>query len=535
MALQLREVTLDLHEDESVLPQKIASYLGLPVSEIHDVSVLRRGIDARKKPMVKRVYTLAFSLANEEDVLSSQTSGQRLALYQAVDLPSLKSIEKSRRVLVVGMGPAGLFAAQRLSQQGVAVTLVERGDPVEERVKKVNNFWVNGIFDPRSNVQFGEGGAGTFSDGKLTTRIKSPWNRLVLQSFVDCGAPDDILVEAKPHLGTDVLRRILINFRKSLQAAGVEILFQSSLTDLEILDGQVRAGVLNDSQVVEADAVVLAPGHSSRETYAMLDVAGVKLEQKPFAVGFRVEHPVALINEIQYGMASHANLPAADYALSYNDPESGRGVYSFCMCPGGEVIAAPSEESGMVVNGMSAHNREQPWSNSALVASVGPADFNGSDALAGVRFQQHWERLAFAAGGSCYRAPAQNLLAFLGQGQGPIRSTCRPGVNEAELDKLLPPDIIAVLRRGLPQFNRRMKGFVTGEAVLVGIESRTSAPLRILRNDQGESVSHAGLYPCGEGAGYAGGIMSAALDGIKIAEKIVDKFSCGVTSGKDFC
>ena len=248
-----------------------------------------------------------------------------------------------------------------------------------------------------------------------------------------------------------------------------------------------------------------------------------------------MEHPAALINEIQYGMPRHENLPAADYALSYNDSDSGRGVYSFCMCPGGEVIAAPSEEGGMVVNGMSFHKREKPWSNSALVASVGPADFGGTDAMAGVRFQQHWERLAFTAGGRNYRAPAQNLLAFLGQGNGEIRSTCRPGVTEAELETLLPAEIIDAIRRGLPQFNRRMRGFITGEAVLVGIESRTSAPLRIRRNDLGESVSHAGLFPCGEGAGYAGGIMSAALDGIKIAEKIIDKYSCGVTSGKNIC
>ncbi len=315
----------------------------------------------------------------------------------------------------------------------------------------------------------------------------------------------------------------------------MQVRFRSCLTGVEQQAGRIRAGIVNDSERITADALVLAPGHSARDTYAALVEAGVRLEQKPFAIGFRVEHPAALINEIQYGMPRHPALPAADYALSYNDRESGRSVYSFCMCPGGEVITACSEADGMVVNGMSAQLRDSDWSNSALVVSVGAADFAGADVLAGVRFQRKWERLAFQAGGGNFKAPAQNLLDFLGTGHGPVRSTCRPGVSEAELKTLLPPDVIAALCRSLPQFNRRMKGFVTGEAVLVGIESRTSAPVRILRNDHGESVSHPGLFPCGEGAGYAGGIMSAALDGLRTAERIVNQYNCGVSSEKSFC
>ena len=535
MALLLREISLDLDEDESILPGKIATYLNLVAEDVVNVRIVRRGIDARKKPRVKRVYTLAFSVPDEKSVLQQHGPDRRLAIDEPVALPTLVKIQSPKRVLVVGMGPAGLFAALRLVQQGVDVTLLERGEPVEERIKKVQEFWSSGLFNVGSNVQFGEGGAGTFSDGKLTTRVKSASNRLVLQTFVECDAPADILFEAKPHLGTDVLQRVLKNFRKRLLDAGVRILFNSCLTDLVVNDGRVCGGVVNDKDEILCDALVLAPGHSARDTYSMLDDTGVKLEQKPFAVGFRVEHPVELINEIQYGVATHVNLPVADYALSFNDVETGRGVYSFCMCPGGEVIAAPSEAGGIVVNGMSFRNRNKPWSNSALVVSVGPEDFPGTDALAGVRFQRQWEQAAFAAGGSDYKAPAQNLLKFLELGEGPVRSTCRPGIREADLNQALPAVVVGALRRGLPQFNRKMKGFVSCEATLIGIESRTSAPLRILRDKQGESESHPGLFPAGEGAGYAGGIMSAALDGINTAERIINKFNDGVASGKNIC
>ncbi len=535
MALQLREVTLALDEDESLLRDKIGAYFGVDSTRVGELRILRRGIDARKKANIRRVYTVAFVLPGEAAILKKFAGDQRVDRYDPVRLPDVGRFRKSRRILVVGMGPAGLFAALRLAQQGGEVTLVERGDPVEERVRKVQAFWGRGEFDPRSNVQFGEGGAGTFSDGKLTTRVNSPWNRLVLQTLVECGAPDEILTEAKPHLGTDVLRRMLIGFRQRLQQAGAQIRFGASLTGIECRDGRVVGGIVNDTQNLPTDAVVLAPGHSARDTYAMLATAGVKLEPKPFAVGFRVEHPAELINSIQYGMTGHENLPAADYALRYNDPESGRGVYSFCMCPGGEVITAPSEPDGMVVNGMSFHKRGAAWSNSALVVSVGPADFDGADALSGVRFQQHWERQAFIAGGGDFRAPAENLLGFLGTGSGPVQSTCRPGVREADLSQLLPAGIVAALHRAIPHFDRRLKGFASREAVLVGIESRTSAPLRIVRNEEGESVSHPGLYPCGEGAGYAGGIMSAALDGIRIAELIGKRFGSGVTSEKVVC
>ncbi len=522
MSLRLREIALGLDEDESALRFKVAETLGLAAARIDGLRIVRRGIDARKKPRVLRIYTVEFTLPDEAAVLRRHAGLARLEAVAEAPLPELRSVARPHRVLVVGMGPAGLFAALRLARHGVAVCLLERGKPVEARIFDVERFWSDGLLDPGSNVQFGEGGAGTFSDGKLTTRVSSPWMRLVLQTLVDFGAPEEILTQAKPHVGSDRLRAVLINFRKALQALGVDIRFNACLTGFECHQGRVVAGTLADGSRLACDSLVLAPGHSARDTYRMLQAAGVRLEPKPFAVGVRVEHPAELINRIQYALPSHPKLPAADYALAWNDPETRRGVYSFCMCPGGEVINAASEPGALVVNGMSLCRRDGPFSNSALVVSVRPDDFDAADdALAGVRFQRRWEQAAFAAGGGTYRAPAQNLMGFLGRKSGAVLSSCRPQVCAADLEQVLPEFVSQGLRRALPHFDRKMRGFVTAEATLVGVETRTSAPLRIVRDDAGQSVSHAGLYPAGEGAGYAGGIMSAALDGLKTAEQII--------------
>ncbi|AMV71971.1 hypothetical protein JCM30471_04690 [Desulfuromonas carbonis] len=523
MRLRLRELSLRLDEAEEDLPGKVAAILGVEASRISALQVVRRAIDARKKPRVVRVYTVEFSVPRSGPLEAAVAADARLEEVVATPLPVLVRVQGEPRVLVVGMGPAGLFAARRLATAGCRVTLAERGRPVEQRVRDVDRFWRDGLLNEESNVQFGEGGAGAFSDGKLTTRINHPWTRLVLETLVECGAPAEILSAAKPHVGTDRLRLVLINFRRALEAAGVVLRFESCLTGLMTADGRVVGGRFQDGREVACDHLVLAPGHSARDTYRMLEKAGVALQLKPFAVGLRVEHPVAVINRIQYGMAAHPRLPAADYALAWNDPDSRRGVYSFCMCPGGEVVIASSAVGGVAVNGMSYLQRGGEWSNSALVVSVGPADFEGADPLAGVRFQERWEAAAFVAGGGNYRAPAQNLLAFLGRGSGPVRSTCRPGVRAAELDQVLPDAVSQGLRRALPHFDRRMQGFITAEATLTGVETRTSAPLRILRGATGESVSHGGLYPAGEGAGYAGGIMSAALDGLRVAETIIQR------------
>lgn len=518
--LRLRDIPLSLEEDEALLPGKIADELGIDSELLLQVRVVRRGIDARRKPRIVRVLTVEFTVADEAEFLAGHPHPRLEPVVEPVP-PATAPLATGCRVLVVGMGPAGLFAALALARRGAAVILVEQGRPVEERVHDVRRFWAGDGLEAASNVQFGEGGAGTFSDGKLTTRLNHPWNRLVLQTLVECGAPEEILTQAKPHVGTDRLRLVLIGFRRRLQELGVAIRFGSRLTGLRVDGGRIGAGILDQREEVDCQALVLAPGHSARATYEMLQTAQVAMALKPFAVGLRVEHPAELINRIQYGLPAHPQLPPAEYALAWNDPQTGRGIYSFCMCPGGEVVNAASEAGALVVNGMSGRRRAGAFSNSALVVAVRPDDLPGSDPLAGVRFQRHWEQAAFAAGGGHWLAPAQRLQNFLsGRGSAPVHSTCRPGVREADLRQVLPSFAVEGLRRALPQFERRMRGFTGAEAVLIGVETRTSAPLRIVRGEDGQSISHPGLYPAGEGAGYAGGIMSAALDGLKTAEQI---------------
>lgn len=514
---QLREVALSLDEDEDILNRRVAEALGIAHQHIQEWRIVRRGIDARRKGRILRVYTVQFTVDASLEIPHGQQI-KRLAVVEtkpAIDV--FTPTATAKKVVVVGMGPAGLFAALTLARCGHQVCLVERGRPVEQRVTDVESFWAGGRLNPHSNVQFGEGGAGTFSDGKLTTRLKHPLTRTILETLVSFGAPEQILWDAKPHVGTDRLRQVLLNFRRELQRLGVELRYECCVTDLLCAEDKARAVVFNDREEYACDAVVLAVGHSARDTYGWLDQRGIMLEAKPFAVGVRVEHPAALINRIQYGVEGHPNLPTADYALTFNDPETGRGIYSFCMCPGGEVVQSSSEAEGVVVNGMSHYRRDGVLSNSALVVSVRQEDFADPSSLAGVRFQQHWERMAFELAGRDYRAPAQNLMSFLGQKGGPLVSSCRPGVVDVPLEQTLPGFVSTGLKRALPHFDRKMRGFVTEQATLIGIETRTSSPVRIVRQQDGQSVNCAGLYPCGEGAGYAGGIMSAALDGIQQA------------------
>jgi uncharacterized FAD-dependent dehydrogenase len=524
MALCLRELKLKLGEAESSLPERVAAELALTIDALHDFRIIRKALDARRKSAILWVYTVEFSCVDERSLLQKHQQNPHLSAVSRTDTPVPVASMEGHCALVVGMGPAGLFAAKWLAESGAKVTLIDRGRPVKERVRDVERFWQTGQLDPISNVQFGEGGAGTFSDGKLTTRINHPWMQHVLETLVSLGAPEQILVDAKPHIGSDRLRKVLVGYREYLVSLGVDIRFESCLTDIETDSaGRVIAGIINNRDRIPCDTLLLAPGHSARDTYGMLADHGVAMEAKSFAIGVRVEHPSALINRIQYGVHPEIELPSADYTLRYNDPVNGRGVYSFCMCPGGEVINAASESGGLVVNGMSLSGRDSAYSNSALVVTVGPEDWDGSDPLGGMRYQQHWERLAFNAGGCNHRAPAQNLLAFAGQGSGALINSCRPETVEADLTKVLPPCVSEGLRAALPHFDRKMKGFLTEDAVLVGVETRTSAPLRILRAENGESLSHKGLFPAGEGAGYAGGIMSSALDGLKVANLIVEQ------------
>lgn len=517
----LRNTQLPLDSEESSLVRHVAARLGLKPEEVLNLRIVRKGVDARKKSAIKFVYTVEFNLHDRVTIKTADQLGNDLEqmTVSAPDRPAKAA--KPSRVVIVGAGPAGIFAALRLVDCGFTPLLIERGKGIEERVRDVERFWRDGILDTESNVQFGEGGAGTFSDGKLTSRVRDMNSAWVLRRFVEFGAPPEIQWQAKPHIGSDRLRKVMINIRRFLLASGAEIRFRSRLTGFNLCQGKIASAIINDSCEEPCDAILLAPGHSGRDTYAMLEKSGVEMAQKAFAVGFRVEHPQELINSIQYGIKSHPKLPQADYALTWNAPEGGRAAYSFCMCPGGLVIACSTEPDTVVTNGMSNLKRDSGWANSALVATVRAEDFGSSSPLAGIEFQRRYERAAYRLGGGGYKAPAQNLPSFLGRPGGKLQSTYSPGVTEAELAGIFPDFINETLKSGIEAFDRKMRGFITAEATLVGVESRTSSPVRIVRGEDCQSVSTPGLYPCGEGAGYAGGIMSAALDGIRVADAIV--------------
>ena len=434
-----------------------------------------------------------------------------------------------RRPLVVGCGPAGLFAALILAQAGQAPLLIDRGRDVAAREADVRAFWATGVLDPESNVQFGAGGAGAFSDGKLNTGTKDPRIRFVLEAFVRCGAPAQILTDAKPHVGTDRLHIAIAALLDRIRALGGEVRFETCLRDLTIADGRVQAAELagpgGDAYRETADAVILAIGHSARDTFAWLHGRGVRMAPKAFSVGVRIEHRQDWLNRAQYGrFAGHPALGAADYKLAMHTAD-GRGVYTFCMCPGGEVVAAASEIGGVVTNGMSAFARDRENANAAVLVGVTPSDFGSDDPLAGVAFQRRLERAAFAAGGGAYRAPAQLVGDFLAGvpsvGFGAVAPSYSRGAVPSDLARCLPGTVTAALRDGLRHMDQALRGFANPEAVMTGVETRSSSPVRMLRGETCEAVGIAGLYPCGEGAGYAGGITSAAVDGIRCAERVL--------------
>ncbi|HXE97174.1 MAG TPA: FAD-dependent oxidoreductase [Dongiaceae bacterium] len=517
-----RNFHLTPHEREENLPALLAAKLSVPLTSLNDVRIIRKGIDARKKPNIKLVYTLSFSA--DDAIRPLLDTDPALEWHDEQTVPVPGQIQSPKRIVIVGSGPAGLFAALRLAEYGLTATIIERGEPVEQRALSVQRFWKDGVLDPESNVQFGEGGAGTFSDGKLTCRSKDPLVSWVLGRLADFGAQPEVRYLAKPHIGTDRLRTVIGSIRRELLEKGFTVRFGCRMTDLGIKDGRIAAVTLNDMEEIPCDHLILASGHSARDTFELLERLNVPLQRKPFAMGLRVEHPQELINRIQYGSGNQPNLPVADYAVAWNDASSGRSAYSFCMCPGGVVVGGASEAGGVVTNGMSGQLRNSPYANSALVVNVREDDFDGPGPLAGVRLQRRWEQRAFKLGGGGYRAPAQNLLDFLRlPGKGAARTSYRPGISETELDSVLPQFIIDTLRAGIVLFGRKLRGFVTAEATLIGIESRTSSPVRILRDSSFESVGVKGLYPAGEGAGYAGGIMSSAIDGIKIADSIAGR------------
>jgi uncharacterized protein len=527
MTILLKDIPLGLDEEEAALKQKAADLLQIAPEEVSNLRIIRKSLDARKKNRIHFVYSLSVSLpfVLEKKVLNLPLP-EIPRLEEPAPLPATRIGKRpNNRLVVVGAGPSGLFAALHLTDCGVPPLIIERGKTIPDRVKDVDRFWKEGVLNPESNVQFGEGGAGTFSDGKLYTRLQNPRVQFILKTFCRFGAPEELLYLQRPHLGTDRLRRIILNLRKYLQGKGAEYQFQTQLTGLELKQGILQGIILNDRGRIPVSNLVLAVGNGARDTFLMLHKSGIALEPKPFAIGLRVEHPQKRIDRIQYGPAAgHPRLPPADYHLTFRSSRD-RGVYSFCMCPGGFVIGAGSEPGQIVTNGMSLHQRNSPWANSALVVSVGPQDFPSRASLAGIEFQKIWEERAFQLGGKNFHAPAQNLLDFQkGQDPGVIRETSfQPGVSPCRLEECLPDFAVQDLREALPVFNRKMPGFNSQDAVLIGIETRTSSPLRIVRGEDLQSVTVQGLYPCGEGSGYAGGIVSSALDGIKAAEMILKK------------
>lgn len=521
MPLLIRNLVLEPGSDERLLIDSVLSRLSIKRDQVTGWRIVRKAVDARNKQRIKVVYTIELSVQDEASLAPGIGSDPSVELVSQLAAPVFRSVRSEKRIVIAGFGPAGIFAGLRLAEYGLAPVILERGRPMEARVADVQRFWKNGVLDVASNVQFGEGGAGTFSDGKLTTRVRDENIGYVLTQLVRFGAPDEILWLAKPHIGTDRLRAVVVGIRGHLAERGIAIRFNSRLSDIQLADGGMERVVINNETEERCDILVLAPGHSARDTYRMLHARGVCVERKPFSIGFRVEHPQELINSIQYGRPEVPGLPPAEYSLAWNNRSTGRSAYSFCMCPGGMVVAGSSEAEGVVTNGMSNYRRNEQFANSALVVNVGPADFDGDSPLAGMEFQRRWEHAAFVAGGRDYRAPAQNMMSFLGfKGAPDPVSSYRPGVVAADLSRVVPPYVAETLREGLASFDRKMRGFVTAEATLTGVETRTSAPLRIVRNDDLQSVNVKGLYPAGEGAGYAGGIMSAALDGIRVADAI---------------
>lgn len=514
---------------EETLEHLTAKKLRCSSSDIKTLRIVRRSVDARRKPRIYAVFTVDVSCRGEEKIWRRcrEQKEVRRVVETAYIPPETGSAVLHGRPVVVGTGPSGLAAALALARQGYKPLVFERGCDVDTRTAHVEEFWRGGVFRPESNVQFGEGGAGTFSDGKLTTRVNHPLIGHILQILVEAGAPPEILYAYNPHVGTDKLRIVVKKLRRMIESAGGTVRFQSCVTGIRRDEaGRVCAVVVNGKEEYPAEVVVLGIGHSARDTYYMLHDAGIVLEKKPFAAGVRIEHTQHVIDCAQYGCdAAELGLDAADYALVYHSPE-GRACYSFCMCPGGTVVAAASEEGKVVTNGMSLYRRDSGVANSALVVNV-TADDVGEGPLAGIEFQRRYESLAYSAGGGTYCAPAQTVGNFLRRPGAPAAGTVhtyKPGVTWTDLHDVLPDFVSATLAQALPYFGRRVQGFDGDDVVMTGVEMRTSAPVRIVRGDDRMASGTAGLYPVGEGAGYAGGIMSAFLDGWETANAIIQHY-----------
>ena len=518
--IRVGEIKLKLEEDESVLKHKIIKRLRISANDILEQRIYKKGLDARKKENIHYVYTVDVKLKNEKKVLEhTKAKNVTIAPDMTYYFPQGKSLLKTRPV-IVGFGPAGMFAGLLLAEMGMCPIVLERGEDVDSRTKTVELFWMGKGLNTESNVQFGEGGAGTFSDGKLTARSKDIRSRKVLEEFVEAGAPEQILYDNKPHIGTDKLKMVVKNIRKKIISLGGEVYFNSKVTDLKIAEGNMKAVIVNDSTRINTEAVVLATGHSARDMFELLYKKGVYLEQKPFAMGVRIEHKQSMINEVQYGEKAK-QLPPADYRLTYTT-KKGRAVYTFCMCPGGYVVNASSERGHIAINGMSECKRDGENANSALLVQIFPEDFGSKEPLAGIALQRKLEQRAFHMAKGA--VPVQLLGDFLkgecSQMWGNVKSSCPSEVMFCNIVDILPEFMTEALQEAIVEFGKKLEGFDQQCAVISAVESRSSSPVRIVRNEQKQSVSVRGLYVVGEGAGYAGGIVSAAIDGIIAAEQI---------------
>jgi uncharacterized FAD-dependent dehydrogenase len=543
--LRLTELRLPLDHADHEIEAALLKRLKLKPAELVGYSVCRRAADARKRTAISLIYTLDVEVRNEAAVLKRFAGDRHVSVAPDVSYRFVTRAPASMRLrpLVIGAGPCGLLAALVLAQMGFRPIILERGKVVRERTKDTWGFWRRSVLNLESNVQFGEGGAGTFSDGKLYSQIKDPHHHghKVLTEFVKAGAPPEILYVAKPHIGTFRLVTIVETLRETIESLGGEYRFESKVTDLaleRLLDGtrQLRGVVLADGTQIDADHVVLAVGHSARDTFEMLDERGVAMEAKPFSIGVRIEHPQSLIDRCRFADgAGHPRLGAADYKLVHHCG-NGRSVYSFCMCPGGTVVAAASEPGRVVTNGMSQYSRNERNANAGIVVGISPADYPGH-VLAGIAFQRHWEERAFAAGGGTYAAPVQRVGDFLNRqaskSLGEIVPSYRPALMPADLSACLPDYVVAAMREALPAFDRQIGGFTLADAVMTGVETRTSSPIRIGRDVSLQSLNTRGLYPAGEGAGYAGGILSAGVDGIRIAEAVALSMTGAVVETAD--